>query len=220
MVAAVSNTSTTTPVSSASTSSAIGAQTSATDQQDRFMKLLVAQLKNQDPMNPMDNAQMTSQMAQISTVSGISQLNETIKSMSAQFTSMQMMQGAGMIGHNVMVQSNTLSIDAGKAKGAIDLSGNADSVQVQVLSPGGQLLDTLSLGAQTAGRVPFEWDAKNYKDAGNPTFKVIATSGKQAVAATALAVDTVTGISTAGNTMNIQLKGRATVTYDAVQALL
>ena len=219
MVVAVNNTSTT-PISSAGTPSAMGAQASATDQQDRFMKLLVAQLKNQDPMNPMDNAQMTSQMAQISTVSGISQLNETIKSMSAQFTSMQMMQGAGMIGHNVMVQSNTLSIDAGKAKGAIDLSGNADSVQIQVLSPGGQLLDTLSLGAQTTGRHTFEWDAKNYNDVGNPTFKVVATSGKQAVAATALAVDTVTGISTAGNTMNIQLKGRATVTYDAVQALL
>ncbi|HPW83568.1 MAG TPA: flagellar hook capping FlgD N-terminal domain-containing protein, partial [Rhodoferax sp.] len=37
--------------------------------QDRFLKLLVAQLNNQDPMNPMDNAQMTSQMAQINTVS-------------------------------------------------------------------------------------------------------------------------------------------------------
>ena len=40
--------------------------------QDRFLKLLVAQLNNQDPMNPLDNAQMTSQIAQINTVTGIS----------------------------------------------------------------------------------------------------------------------------------------------------
>ena len=35
------------------------------DQQDRFLNLLVTQLKNQDPLNPMDNAQMTSQLAQM-----------------------------------------------------------------------------------------------------------------------------------------------------------
>ena len=54
--------------------------------QDRFLKLLVAQLNNQDPMNPMDNAQMTSQMAQINTVTGIQQLNKTMESMAGQFT--------------------------------------------------------------------------------------------------------------------------------------
>ena len=43
--------------------------------QDRFLKLLVAQMQNQDPLNPMDNAQVTSQMAQINTVSGIEKLN-------------------------------------------------------------------------------------------------------------------------------------------------
>ena len=47
--------------------------------QDRFLKLLVAQLNNQDPMNPLDNAQMTSQMAQINTVTGIQQLNQTMQ---------------------------------------------------------------------------------------------------------------------------------------------
>ena len=49
--------------------------------QDRFLKLLVAQLNNQDPLNPMDNAQMTTQMAQINTVSGIQELNATLKGM-------------------------------------------------------------------------------------------------------------------------------------------
>ncbi|MGI9133999.1 MAG: flagellar hook assembly protein FlgD, partial [Rhodoferax sp.] len=61
--------------------------------QDRFLKLLVAQLNNQDPMNPMDNAQMTSQMAQINTVTGIQQLNETMNSMSSQYASIQMLKG-------------------------------------------------------------------------------------------------------------------------------
>jgi flagellar basal-body rod modification protein FlgD len=219
MVATVSNTSTT-PVSSSGTALKSAGQTSADAQQDRFLKLLVAQLNNQDPMNPMDNAQMTSQMAQINTVSGIQQLNETMKSMASQFTSMQVMQGASMLGHDVMVQSNTLSVDAGKAKGAIDLQGDASSVSVQILSPGGQLLDTLNLGAMTTGRHTFEWDASNYKDAASPMFKIVASSGKQNVAATALARDTITSIGTSGGTMNIQLKGRDAVTYDSIQAIL
>ena len=62
--------------------------------QDRFLKLLVAQLNNQDPMNPLDNAQMTSQIAQINTVTGISQLNDTMKAMASQASAMQMMQAS------------------------------------------------------------------------------------------------------------------------------
>ena len=75
--------------------------------QDRFLKLLVAQLNNQDPMNPLDNAQMTSQIAQINTVTGIQQLNQTMESMSAQFNSLQVMQGTALIGRNVMTEGST-----------------------------------------------------------------------------------------------------------------
>jgi flagellar basal-body rod modification protein FlgD len=217
MVTAVNST---TANASAATSAKSAGQTTADQQQDRFLKLLVAQLNNQDPMNPMDNAQMTSQMAQINTVSGINQLNETVKSLAAQFTSMQMMQGAGMIGHGVMLQSDTLSIDAGVAKGAVYLQGNADKVSVQILTPGGQVLDTLDLGAQPSGRHAFEWNAEGYTDVGSPVFKVIATAGKQPVAATGLAQDTITAIESNGTSMTLQLKGRPSVAYSAIQAIL
>lgn len=216
MVTSVSNTISTTPTATGKT---LG-QTTADAQQDRFLKLLVAQLNNQDPMNPMDNAQMTSQMAQINTVSGIQQLNETMKSMAGQFTSMQVMQGAAMIGHGVMVKSNTLSIDEGKARGAVDLEGNASNLSIQILSPGGQVLDTINLGSKAAGRHSFEWDASSYNGVANPNFKVVATSGKQSVASTALAQDTITSIGTSGGVMSVQLKGRDAIGYDAIQAIL
>ena len=56
-------------------SPASSAAADATITSDRFLKLLVAQMQNQDPLNPMDNAQVTSQMAQINTVTGIDKLN-------------------------------------------------------------------------------------------------------------------------------------------------
>lgn len=195
-------------------------QTDAAASQDRFLKLLVAQLNNQDPMNPMDNAQMTSQMAQINTVSGIQQLNDTVKNLSTQFTSMQVLQGSSMVGKGVLLESNTLSIADGVANGAIDLAGGADKVTVQILSPGGQTLETLDLGAMTAGLHGFSWDASSYQGTGNPTFKVTATKGTTAVATTALARDTVTAIGTANGTMTVNLAGRSAVAYSDVKALL
>ena len=187
---------------------------------DDFLKMMIAQLKNQDPMNPMDNAQMTSQMAQMSTVSGIQQVNDTLKSMATQFTSMQVLQGSSMVGHNVLVASNSLTNTAGVVSGAIDLSGNADTVKVDILSPGGQVLDTVNLGAKTAGRVPFSLDMSSYSGSGPVSYQVTATLAGQAVASTSLAQDTVASVGSENGVMTVQLQGRAAVAYDSIKAIL
>lgn len=217
MITATSATtaSTVAPASNTSTST-----TDATASQDRFLKLLVAQLNNQDPMNPMDNAEMTSQMAQINTVTGIEKVNDTLKSMATQFTSMQVLQGSSMVGHGVMVASNTLTNNAGIATGAIDFDSKADAVKVEILSPGGQVLDTLNLGPQEAGRHTFDWDASSYQQSGAPSFRVTATLGGQAVATTSLARDTVVSIGSENGAMTVQLQGRSAVAYDSIKAIL
>ncbi len=89
--------------------------------QDRFLKLLVAQINNQDPLNPMDNAQMTTQMAQINTVSGIQQLNATLKGMADQYSAMQGLQGTSLIGRQALVEGNQLGFDGDQARGAVAL---------------------------------------------------------------------------------------------------
>ena len=81
----------TTSASGVGTQAGSGTATNAAEMQNQFLTLLVAQLKNQDPTSPMDNAQMTSQMAQISTVSGIEKLNDTVNSVTSQFSTMQML---------------------------------------------------------------------------------------------------------------------------------
>ncbi len=197
-----------------------GEKTDAASQQDRFMKLLVAQLNNQDPMNPMDNAQLTSQTAQISTVSGIEQLNNSVLAMAKQFSSMQMMQSAPMIGHDVLTIGNTLSVSDGRANGGVELASAADKVSVQILSPGGQLLDTLDLGGMAAGRQQFSWDASKYTGGGNLSFKVTASNAGQAVPTTALARDTISSVGTDGSAMSLALKSGATVRYEQIKAVL
>jgi len=209
---------TTTLGSSTSSSSTTAADPNAA--QDRFLKLLVAQLNNQDPMNPMDNAQMTSQMAQINTVTGIQQVNDTLKAMATQFTSMQVLQGSSLVGHDVLVASNTLTNKAGVASGAVDLADKADAVKIEILSPGGQVLDTFNLGAQDAGRQPFSWDASGYQGTGAPSFRVTATLAGQPVTSTSLARDTVVSVGSENGAMTVQLQGRTAITYDSVKAIL
>jgi flagellar basal-body rod modification protein FlgD len=187
---------------------------------DRFLKLLVTQMQNQDPMSPMDNAQVTSQMAQINTVTGIDKLNSSINAMSAQFVQMQAMQGASLVGRGVLVDGNSLALDsAGKASGGYELAGAADSVKVEVLSPSGRVLDTLNLGADSAGRHSFDWTPPPGVDAsGALKFKVTALSGATAVPATTLQHDQVAAVSTAGNSLSLELGSGKTVAYGDVKA--
>jgi flagellar basal-body rod modification protein FlgD len=212
-----------TPTTSSSTATASTSTTSASDaaaSQDRFLKLFVAQLNNQDPMNPMDNAAVTSQMAQLSAVTGIEQVNATLKSMADQFTAMQSLQGASMVGHNVLIAGNTLTPIDGAASGAVDLAGRAESVKIDVLSPGGQVVDTINAGALDAGRHYFNWDASSYTGGGTPTFKVTATMGGKDIAATALSSDKVLSVGTDNGAMTLQLQGRGATAYSSVKAIL
>ena len=206
--------------SSGTAPSATAAASDTTASQDRFLKLLVAQLSNQDPMNPMDNAQMTSQMAQINTVTGIQQVNDTLKNMAKQFNSMQVLQGSSLVGREVMVEGNTMNNTGTIASGTLSLEGNADMVKVDILSPGGQLLDTLNLGPQMAGQVSFEWDSSRYPEGTNPHFKVTATQGGNSILNTPMTRDKVISVGSENGAMTVQLQMQRTVAYSSIKAIL
>ena len=197
-----------------------GGASSAQEQQDRFLKLLVAQLNNQDPLHPLDNAQMTTQIAQINTVGGIEKVNQTLKGIADQFGAMQVLQGSSLLGHDVLIESNQMSNADGKATGVVDLADAADSVKVDILTPGGQVLDSFDLGPQAQGRHHFNWDSSKYTGTGAPQFRVAATQGTVAVAATLLGQDKVISVGSVGGQLSIQLQNRGNVTYGNVKAIL
>ena len=191
----------------------------AKEQSDRFLKLLTTQLKNQDPLNPMDNAQMTSQMAQISTVSGIETLNASMQAMSTQFVQLQALQGAGMVGRDVLLQGNQLSVSAGKGSGSFDLSAAASTASVDIVNASGKVVDTVQLGALDKGRHDFSWTAGGVTDASGYTFKVNAASGGQAVDSTALMRDKVQAVNTGDATLTLELVRNGSIDYSKIKAL-
>jgi flagellar basal-body rod modification protein FlgD len=208
--------------SSADTSLAGGglATKNAADTQDRFLKLLVAQMQNQDPMNPMDNAQVTSQMAQIQTVSGIATLDKSIQSLSSQFGQMQTLQGVALVGRDVSVEGNKLVIADNRGQGAYELSGPADKVKLEVLSPAGAVLDTVELGAQSGGLHQFDWSAEKSKGYTQVNFRITATSGTAVVSNTLYSTDKVAAVSTSSTgKLQVQLENLGQVDYSAIKAI-
>ena len=196
----------------------------ASDGQDRFLKLLVTQLKNQDPLNPMDNAQITSQMAQISTVSGIDQLNKTLQSMAASFNSAQSLQATSMIGHNVLAPGNVIVLQDGSAVGGVELAGAADAVTVSIRDASGKLLHKVELGAQYAGLLSFQWDGTTDGGAnavaGNYSFAVEATQGGKKIDTTALAVGQVGSVTTGKNGVMLNVIGMGAVALSDVRQVM
>ncbi len=188
---------------------------SVEETEDRFLKLLVAQVQNQDPLNPMDNSEFTSQMAQLSTVSGINQLNATLDSLMESLASNQTLEAASMIGHGVLVNGSTITLQkaadyvdettgetvVGASMGilGVDLQSSASNVIVQIYNSSGSVVKTLELGASDAGVIPVAWDGSTDSGetapAGSYTFTVSATGSGQSVTANPLAFGEVLSVT-------------------------
>ncbi|HEX4328756.1 MAG TPA: flagellar hook assembly protein FlgD [Burkholderiales bacterium] len=198
----------TSPVSGTSSTSGSATSTtgaaSAASIQTNFMNLLVAQLKNQDPLNPMDNSQMTAQLAQINTVQGIEQLNTTLQSLLGSYSDSTAMAASSLVGHGVLSSGNSLALASGVAGGGFNLASDADTVTITVTSASGQVVHQASLSDLKAGVQTFEWDgttdAGTKAADGNYTFSVKATNAGQSVTSTPLKLSVVDGVSGGAST--------------------
>jgi flagellar basal-body rod modification protein FlgD len=172
--------------------------TAAQEASDRFLTLLVTQLRNQDPLNPLDNAQVTTQLAQINTVSGINRLNETLTALAASLGATQYLQATGVVGRNVLVPGSQLQLAAGSAVGGVTLQRDADRVVVTISDAAGRTVRNLDLGALPSGATSFTWDGNTDAGAaaadGIYTIAVAATASGSAVSADPLASAKVVGL--------------------------
>jgi flagellar basal-body rod modification protein FlgD len=199
--------------------------TSAADAQNRFMTLLVTQMKNQDPLNPMDNAQVTSQLAQLSTVTGIDKLNDTVKDLQASYQSSQSLQSAALIGHGVLTAGDGVTLDKSKAILGVDVTSPADSVKVTITNMSGQVMHTLDMGAQEIGTIPMTWDGSTDSGVVAPDGKYrikveTILAGKKIDGAQPLQFGMVDSISTNAKGVKVNLGNAGSVDLQAVRQIL
>ena len=130
------------------------------------------------------------------------------------------MQGAGLVGRSVLMEGNRQHFGEDRiAAGGFEQASAADSVKVEVLSPSGHVLDTIDLGAASAGRNGFEWQAPEGASTDGITFRVVARSGGTTLTATPLTTDLVRAVSTSGNALQLELLYGGSVPYSQVKAI-
>jgi flagellar basal-body rod modification protein FlgD len=191
--------------------------------EDRFLKLLVAQMNNQDPLNPLDNAQVTSQMAQINTVNGIEKLNQTVASMMGSFMNLQAMQGASMVGRTVLVEGEQMNLSGGVARGGFEIADPSDSTKLEIVDNLGQVVETVDLGKRVAGSHRFEWDGKNAAGDvlpdGNYKIRIAAKKDGTSLDVTTLVGAKVQSVASNSDGLQLELQGIGAVRYDDVKSI-
>lgn len=191
--------------------------------QDRFMTLLVTQMKNQDPLNPLDNAQVTSQLAQLSTVTGIDKLNSTMQTLINSVQSSQSYQASSMLGREVLVPGNKISLQNASGVFAVELPVGAEKLSISIQDSKGNVVRDLAMGKQASGIVPVEWDGYGNDgsklDDGYYTYTVKASSAGNDVTANQLSIATVTSISNQGNSIKLNLSNLDSVSTSDVKEI-
>jgi flagellar basal-body rod modification protein FlgD len=161
----------------ASSASATGLQKALG--KDDFLRLLLVQMQNQDPLSPVDNKEMLAQLAQFSSLEQLQGVSDRLDTLLLAQSSSSQLATTSLVGRSVTYLTDTV---AWTGSGSVSLQGSLAApaeVTVQIRDSTGKLVRTLALGTRSAGALELAWDGRD--QSGNPvpagTYSVSATAG-------------------------------------------
>lgn len=128
---------------------------------DMFMTLLMAQIKNQNPLDPADPSQFVNQLVQMNQMQTSLGMLSQLKDNAVLLRELQGLGLGNQVGNSVLVQSNTVQLDGTPLSGRLTLSGAENQVTLQLTGADGKL-HPIDLGAQPAGEVAFSVNPADY----------------------------------------------------------
>ena len=190
------------------------------------MQLLIAQLKNQDPLSPQDNGEFLSQLAQFETAAGAEELQKSFDSFSEKMLSSSALQASSLVGRSVLAPGGIAQLETGQnVTGLIDLGSSTTNLVIEITDAAGQLVKTIPMGTQAAGEVAFNWDGTdqngNFLPPGGYRVRATADVGSEQIAQEVLVsakVDSVT-IGQNGQGMKLNLAGLGSIDFSAVKEI-
>ena len=165
---------------------------------DEFLKLLMAQMANQDPTAPTDNGAFVAQLAQFASLEATQGTNSRLDTLLLAQASANQQNFVNFIGKDVVYRTDFVDMESGlTAVAGAKLPAAAEKVTVNIVDGNGRTVRTMQLGPQPAGDLSITWDGKD--DAGTPQ-----PSGRYSVKATAT--------DAAGADIKVDLTGTGRVT--------
>jgi len=154
----------------ASTESATGARKEISQfGADQFITLMLAQMKNQDPMKPMEPAEFLGQLAQFSTVTGIQDMGKSVSDLVGSMRSSQALSGANLVGREVLAPGDRAAFDGSTPlRAAVDTPVGAGSVELLVRDASGAVVRRAQVPASATGLTELAWDGRADNGAAMP----------------------------------------------------
>jgi flagellar basal-body rod modification protein FlgD len=148
---------------------------------DVFMKMLLAQLKNQDPLNPLDGTDFAAQLAQFSSLEQLTNVSSQLESLSGNISAMNNSQMAGLIGCGVTSDGNQILADGTQKTLSYTLPEDAVKGNVNIYDESGALVKTLEFGTQAAGTNSVTWDSSGLSGTYNYAVSGLNKNGSQII---------------------------------------
>jgi flagellar basal-body rod modification protein FlgD len=203
-------------VSGSSTGGTAAAKKNNALGQDEFMTMLLAQLKNQDPLNPMDGKDFAAQLAQFSSLQQLSNLNTTMSSLPTYLKSFSNAQMVNMIGNDAIAKGNVVNVSGPATKIVFSLPSDIQSGAISIYNENGMQVGTANLGSMKSGINTIVWNTEGV-DTGKYTFDVSAKDkGGAKVTADTLISGKVTGASFKNNDPYLTINGQEIAFSDVV----
>lgn len=150
---------------------------------DDFLRIMITQMKHQDPTQPFKAEQFAAELAQYTSVEQLQNMNQTLTKMSSNNQPLERLAMTGLIGKVVTIDRERFPHTEGSATPvSFNLAKDAEKVEVSILAESGETILTKELGAMKAGENTFPWDGVKSNTipakSGNYIIRVEAT-GKQ-----------------------------------------
>jgi flagellar basal-body rod modification protein FlgD len=136
--------------------------------QEAFLKLLVAQLQNQDPLNPQENYEFVAQLAQFSSLEQSIGINDRLDTLALQNQGMQNSQIVSLVGKEATVKGDIVTLNGQGSIVPISFTLNdaAEQSTVVIRDASGRTIRSIQVAARAAGTVTVQWNGQS--DSGNP----------------------------------------------------
>lgn len=129
---------------------------------DDFLKLLLLELKYQDPTAPMDSEKILTQTSQLATLESTENTNKALETLAAALSSSMQYSGIAAIGKIADTGSNAIAREKGSdTKFEIYFPDDVTTGNVNIMDINGNILRTMPIGATDAGIAQYTWDGKN-----------------------------------------------------------
>lgn len=130
--------------------------------QDAFLKLMITQMENQDPLSPQENTEFIAQLAQFSSVESLDKLNNQFSSFSSNFVANQALQASSLVGRSVTVPGDTALLRADDVVTAsVDVPSSTSDLKINIYNQAGSLVEQIPVGSHPEGEMVMRWDGMN-----------------------------------------------------------